>query len=317
MADTTTIIAGQLQDHLGRVLHPESEAGHIGTRDGKSVETKLAELLAKFAEYLPLSGGGTVSGLLNITGGRVDVNQWASLSAGSDGFVMLALNAYKGPTDNKYYYRATHANIGARGIIFRYGGDGGISWFDTGMVATTADQEFTPDIKSLTRPDAELISGQDLNNLTANGHYCGQNITNAPFSSTDWWYVFVQNLTDNSVNYCTQTAIAVNQNAVYTRMRRNGTWQAWDRLSTITSGGGASYIPIPTGGPDSERGGYVGFPDSSVNMYLTNERSGGYINLSAPGGVYVNGTKISAQHVSTSAPNNSQGADGDTWDVYV
>lgn len=312
-----TILKGRFEDSQGRHIHPASEASMIAMGDGKSVETKIAELLAMFAGYLSLSGGGTVNGLVNITNGRLDVNQWASISAGTDGFMLLGQNCYKGPTDNKYYFRNTHSDLGARGIVFRYGGNTGISWFDTGMIATTADTEFTPTIKSLTNPEGDVITGQDLNNLTANGFFCGSALTNAPFSSSDWWYVIVHHLTDNSTAYVTQTAIAVNQAAVYTRTRLNGTWQAWDRLATITAGGGASYIPIPIGGPGSGRGGYVGFPDSSVNMYLTNERQGGYINLSAPGGVYVNGTKIPAQHISTSAPNNSQGADGDTWDVYV
>ena len=312
----TTIIGGNMEDSQGRVLHPATEAKFVSTEDGKSVETKIAELLAEFGKYLPLASGGTVTGPINIDGGCMGINMWAQVSAGSDGFVLLANNAYKSQADNKYYFANTHDNIGARGIEFKYG-QPGVWWFDTGNIATTAGQEFTPEWKSLTAPEAPLISGQDLNNLTANGHYCGQNLSNAPFSSTDWWYVSVQHLTDNSTAYVTQTAIAVNQNAVYTRTRRNNEWQPWERLATITSGGGASYIPIPIGGPGSGRGGYVGFPDSSVNLYLTNERQGGYINLSAPGGVYVNGTKVQTQHISTSAPNNSQGADGDTWDVYV
>ena len=316
MSDTTTILKGEFEDNQGRKLHPITEAILVAMANGKSVEATVAELLAMFAGYLPLSGGGTIQGPVTLDGGKISVNMWAQISAGSDGFVLLANNAYKSQADNKYYYANTHDNIGARGIEFKYG-QPGVWWFDTGNIATTAGQEFTPEFKSLTAPEAPLISGQDLNNLTANGNYCGQNLSNAPFSSTDWWYISVQHLTDNSTAYVTQTAIAVNQAAVYTRTRLNGTWQAWDRLATITAGGGASYIPIPTGGPGSGRGGYVGFPDSSVNMYLTNERQGGYINLSAPGGVYVNGTKIPAQHISTQAPNNSQGADGDTWDVYV
>lgn len=317
MAEETTVIKGAFEDHQGRVIHPETEADLVALLNGKSVEAAVAEILAMFAGYLPKSGGGTVSGLLNITGGRVDVNQWASLSAGTDGFVMLALNAYKGPTDNKYYYRSTHADIGARGIIFRYGGDTGIGWFDTGMIATTADAEFTPTIKSLTNPDAELITGQNLNSLTKNGHYCGSGLTNAPFSSSDWWYVFVQNLTDNSANYVTQMAVAVNQQATYVRTRRAGTWGDWERMATITAGANAAYIPIPRYGPESARGGYIGFPDSSQMLYLTNEQSGGQINLSAPGGVLINGQRIPSQYHSTSAPSSSDGQDGDVWDVYV
>ena len=312
-----TIVKGRMEDHLGRQFHPMSEAALIAMANGKSVETAVAELLAMFAEYLPLSGGGTVNGKINITNGRLDVNQWATISAGTDGFMMLGQNCYKGPTDNAYYFRNTHSDLGARAIVFRYGGNSGISWFDTGMIATTADQEFTPTFRSLTNPEGELITGQDLNNLTANGFFCGSTLTNAPFASSDWWYVINRHLTDNATAYITQTAIAVNQNAIYTRTRRNNQWQPWERIATVSGDGNASFIPIPRYGPDSWRGGYVGFPDANHTLYLTNDVSGGAINLSAPGGVQINGTRIPTQYVSTQAPDNAQGVDGDTWDVYV
>ena len=248
---------------------------------------------------------------------RLDVNQWASISAGTDGFMLLGQNCYKGPTDNKYYFRNTHSDLGARGIVFRYGGNTGISWFDTGMIATTADTEFTPTIKSLTNPEGEMITGQDLNNLTANGFFCGSTLTNAPFSSSDWWYVIVHHLTDNATAYVTQTAIAVNQNAVYTRQRRNGQWQSWERVVTAVANGQQGYIPIFRGGPESGRSAYVGYGDSTNTLYISNDISGGDVNILAAGGLAINGVKVPTQHISTLAPNNSQGADGDTWDVYV
>ena len=316
MADVTSIMQGAFEDYQGNKLLPATVAEMVAMASGKSVETAIAELLQTLSGYVPLSGGGTINGSLELQNGGFTASAWAGMSAGSDGFVLFGKNCYKHPTNNKYYYKNTHENIGAAGIIFKYGSEG-VFWFDTGTVATVADQEFTPDIKSLTNPDAPLISGQDLNSLTQNGVYCGQNFTNAPFSSTDWWYVFVQNLTQNSVNYCTQIAIAVNQQAMYQRGRRNGAWDDWQRVATIIAGNNSAYIPFPRYGPESGRGGYVGFPDSSQNLYLTNEQEGGYINLSAGGGVYINGTKVPTQHVSTSAPNNSQGSDGDTWDVYV
>lgn len=336
MPEATTIIKGIIEDHLGRVLHPQSEASIISMADGKSVETKIAELMEELAGYVPLSGGGTITGLLNIDGGRLDVNQWATLSAGTDGFVMLALNAYKNPTTNKYYYRNTHADIGARGIIFRYGGNGGISWFDTGMTATTADTEFTPTIKSLTRPDAELITGSDLNALTQNGHYCGHQLTNAP--DADWWYVWVQNLTDNSINYVCQVVSGVDRQAMYFRIRLNGTWQGWAQLLTANGGtvygtltvsenGGNAlqlvghdhiYVPIYKNGISSGRSGYLGYSDTNtLDFTLANEISGGSINFHAAAGVKINGQKIPTSYASTSAPGASDGQDGDTWDVYV
>lgn len=317
MADPATVLKGTLEDYLGRVLHPDSEADQIIMKDGKSVEAKIAELVAMLAGYVSLSGGGKIDGTLELTGGkaRYVTTQWGVLSAGTDGFVLLAKNAYKDPNTNTYKFANTHESIGACGIEFKHGSPG-IWWFDTGMVATVADAEFTPEFRSLTNPDALLVSGQDLNNLTQNGTYCGNGMTNTPFASSDWFWVFCTNLTNNSVNYVTQTAVAVNQEAIYTRTRRNGTWGAWARVATISSDGSSAYIPIPRYGPESARGGYVGYPDGGTILYLTNE-TGGAINLSAPGGVMINGTKVPAQHISTQAPNNSQGVDGDTWDVYV
>lgn len=311
-----TILKGRLEDHLGRVLHPQSEADQIAMADGKSVEEKVAELLAVFGGYIPKNGGGVIqSGNLGIENGHLSTARWLCASAGTDGHAMYAQNAYKNPNNNKYYFLNTHESMGARGIIFRHGSPG-VWWFDTGMRATTADEEFTPTFKRLDKPDAEMVTGRDFNSLLENGVYCGSGLQNAPFGSSDWFYIFVQNLTDNSTNYVTQWAVAVNQQATYQRGRRAGNWDQWQRVATITADSNASFIPIPISGPESGRGGYVGFPDTSNMLYLTNEK-GGPINLSATGGVMINGTKIPNNYVATWAPLSTDGQDGDTWDVYV
>lgn len=310
-----TIIKGQLEDHNGRVLHPKSEAALVIMSDGKSVETKYAELLDKLAGYLSLDGGGDITGNVNINLGRLSISNWGAFSSGTDGHVMYAQNAYKNPIDNKYYYLQTHESMGAKGVLMRHGADG-LYFFDTGMIPTVADQEFTPKFRRLDRPDAELINGAELDNLTQNGIYCGNSLTNAPFGSADWWWVFVQNLTNSAAAYVTQTAVAVNQEATYTRTRRNGVWGIWTRLATIASDGNSAYIPIPRRGPESARGGYVGYPDGGTMLYLTNE-TGGPINISSTAGVLINGQRIPVQYYSTSAPSASDGQDGDVWDVYV
>lgn len=235
MAEVTTIMKGQLQDHLGRVLHPDSEADQISTKDGKSVDTKLEELLAKFAEYLPKNGGGDITGNVNINLGRMSISNWGSISSGTDGHVMYAQNAYKNPVDNKYYYLQTHSNMGARGIVFRHGAPG-IYWFDMGLIATTADAEFTPTFIRLDKPEAEIISNQDLDTITVNGAYCGTNMSNAPGGSLDWFYINVLHLNDNSIAYVSQIARWVNGTSMYVRSRINGTWSAWKEI--ITENGG-------------------------------------------------------------------------------
>lgn len=152
MADTKTIIQGALEDEQGRVLHPETEATQVSTTDGKTVETKLAELLAEFSKYLPKNGGGTISaGNLKIYMGHLIVGEWASISSGSDGLCLIAQNAYKDKASNRYYYENTHTSIGARGILLKPWG-GSIQYFDTGSIATTAGQEFTPEFKDLIPP---------------------------------------------------------------------------------------------------------------------------------------------------------------------
>lgn len=310
-----TIIKGQLEDHTGRILHPKSEADLVTMSDGKSVETKFAELLSKLSRYLSLDGGGDITGNLNINLGRLSISNWGAFSSGTDGHVMYAQNAYKNPVDNKYYFLRTHESMGAKGVLMRHGADG-LYFFDTGMIPTVEDQEFTPKFRRLDRPDAELINGGELDDLTQNGIYCGNSLVNAPFGSADWWWVFVQGLTDNATKYVVQTAVAVNQEATYTRTRRNGVWGAWARLATIASDGNAAYIPIPRHGPESARGGYIGYPDGSTMLYLTNE-TGGPINLSSTAGVQINGQRVPAQFYSTAAPSASDGQDGDVWDVYV
>lgn len=283
------------------------------------------------------SQGGTINGIMNLNNGRYNVNQWGAFSAGTDGFVLLAQNAYKDPNTNVYKYTNTHESMGARGIIFRHGAPG-VWWFDTGMVATQADQEFTPTFKSLTRPDAELITGQDLNNVRQNGTYCGSGMSNAPHGSADWWYVFVQNLTDNGNNYCVQQAFAVDQQAFYARTLRNGVWQPWERIITeaggnitgnltIISNGGSGlqlvgtdhvYIPIYKNGQGSARSGYIGYTDgAATELTINNEISGSAVAIKAQGGLKVNNRKVPAYYAATWAPLNTDGEDGDVWDVYV
>ena len=316
MTDVNTIIKGSFEDDQGRILHPETEASFVSMADGKSVEAKVAELLAKFSDYIPKNGGGVINGSLETSNGHISADQWLGISSGSDGHVLFGQNCYKDHYANTYKYLQTHESMGAKGLIFRHGSPG-MYYFDTGMVPTVKDQEFTPDFKRLDKPDAEIITGQNLNDLTQNGVYCGSGLSNAPFSSSDWWYVWVQNLTNNSVNYLTQFAVAVNQQAMYQRGRRNGVWDPWQRTVTLTADGSAAYIPIPRYGPESGRGGYIGFADGGNTMYLSNDISGGDINILATKGAHINGVRIPLYYYSTSAPNSGQGNDGDVWDVYV
>lgn len=330
-----TIMRGRLEDHLGRVLRPESEAKQILMDDGLSLEDKVAAMMALFSGYIPKQGGGDITGNLNITNGRMSISNWGAFSSGTDGHAMYAQNAYKDPVTNKYFYLQTHESMGAKGIVMRHGAPG-IYWFDTGMIPTVKDQEFTPVFQRLDKPDAALVNGKDLNQITENGVYCGDKLSNAPGS--DWYYVFVQNLTNSGNNYCVQRAFGVNDQEAWYRTLINGTWKPWEKflssaggnvsgtLTVISDGGNGLqlvgtthvYVPIYKNGISGGRSGYIGYPDGAATVLeINNEVSGGAVRLKAQGGVYINDQKIPAQFASTSYPDNGQGQDGDVWNVYV
>lgn len=249
MADATTIIKGRMEDHLGRILRPDTDADQVLFSDGNNAETKVQALINMLAGYVPKNGSSTINGSLETNNGHISADQWLAISSGSDGHALFAQNAYKDYNANTYHYLRTHESMGARGIIFRHGSPG-IYWFDTGMVATTKDTAFTPTFRRLDAPDGELISGQDLNALTQNGVYCGQQVTNAPDS--DWWYIWVQNLSGNSTSYVFQLVSGVNSMSMYFRIRLNGNWLGWARL--LTSGDGIPTQHYSTSPPSNADG---------------------------------------------------------------
>ena len=226
----TTIMKGALEDHLGRIIYPDTEADQVMTQNGKTVEERLAEMLANFAKYLPLAGG-TISGNVHTYRGNYSVNTWGCFSAGSDGIVMLAENAYKHPTNNTYHFSATHPTMGARGIVFRSGMQG-VWYFDTGLIATTANAQFDPNLISITDKATKLHSGNDLNNITENTLVDGTSMANAP--GTDWYYV--QHFTHSqNKSHATQIAYAFFTSDVYRRRKDKGVWTAWEPFMTASN----------------------------------------------------------------------------------
>lgn len=227
MSEETIIMKGALEDHLGRIIHPDTEADQVMTQNGKTVEEALAELLAKFADYLPLVGG-RINGDLKTSRGNYYVSNWGCFSAGADGTVVIAENAYKHPTNNTYHYANTHATVGARGIVFR-GDAQGVWYFDTGSIATTANAAFTPTLISLTDKSTKEFTG-NLNNIAENTIIDCTGLANGP---GDGWY-FIQHISHSAdpVNWATQIAYGLNSNDVKRRRKNGGVWTAWDRLLT-------------------------------------------------------------------------------------
>lgn len=222
-----TIMKGALEDHLGRIIYPDTEADQVMTQNGKTVEELLAELLANFAKYLPVTGG-TISGNIHTYRGNYSVNTWGCFSAGSDGIVMLAENAYKHPTNNTYHFSATHPTMGARGIVFRSGMQG-VWYFDTGLIATTANAQFDPNLISITDKATKQFTG-NLDSITENTLIDGNTLTNGP--GDDWYFVQHIAHSANPVEWATQIAYAFHTSDVKRRSKRGGAWTPWEPFMT-------------------------------------------------------------------------------------
>ena len=221
------IMKGALEDHLGRILHPDTEADQVICTDGKSAEEKLVEILANFAKYLPLTGG-TLTGDVKTNKGNIHINSWGCISAGTDGTVVVGENVYKHATNNTYHYATTHATMGARGIVFRNGVEG-IWYFDTGRIATTANTAFNPTFISLT-DKATKVFGGDLNGIVENSLFDCTDLANGP---GEGWY-FIQHISHSAdpVNWATQIAYSFHTSDVKRRLKRNGVWTQWEPFVT-------------------------------------------------------------------------------------
>ncbi|MEK5378057.1 tail fiber protein [Paenibacillus sp. FSL P2-0173] len=88
-----------------------------------------------------------------------------------------------------------------------------------------------------------LIIGADLNNITRNGFYAGENLANCPLGTSQgiWAYVEVMTLDANS-GYVIQKLYNLHGEAtMYMRTCRSGTWGPWsqDLFTSVVNGKGA------------------------------------------------------------------------------
>lgn len=248
MAD---VIKGALQDHLGRVMHPETETDQVIRPNGETAEATLQRLLGMFASYLPLTGG-SINGSLGISG-TFTVNQWGGVSAGTDGSVVFGENCYKHPTNNTFHFSRTHVSMGARGLVFQ-NGQPGVWYFDTGSRATTQDETFSPVLISLTDKSTIDKSGTDLNSLYENGVYNGIQMTNAP-TTGDWYWVRVTNHNLDKTKWVLQEAFTFGNTRAWRRVCSNGLWTLWDEVltqSTAPAHHYATWEPLATDGKDGD-----------------------------------------------------------------
>lgn len=220
---TTTIIKGPLEDHLGRILHPDTDADQVMLLNGITVEQQIAALLQKFVNYLPVTGG-VVNGMLGTHNANIHISEWGRISVGTSGHVMIANNAYIHPTENTYHYANTHGSIGARGILLQNGAPG-IMYFDTGHRATTADATFSPEFKPLTTKKTENYQAT-LDNISENTLVDCESVPNGP--GDDWYYVQCICHSNDPVNYAVQIAYAFHSQDVKWRRKILGAWTSWE-----------------------------------------------------------------------------------------
>lgn len=336
----TKVYKGVLEDSTGAQMMPATTAEQVVCNDGTTAEAKMAGMLPK--------SGGTMAGDFGMFHSKINVDTWGSISAGTDGAFMIAQNAYKHSTANTYHFTNNHSSMGARGIIFRLGIKD-VYYFDTGPIATTKDAAFTPNFvrlatgadslqKTQITNDSGLtinISNRDLNMLTQNGFYSGENLANAPSTGVGiWYYVLVIGM---NTSYSRQIAFDTFTYRMYTRAMVNGSWTSWVEMFTnvggningtlgvIAEGGhglqlvGSThvYIPFFRQGTAAGRSAYLGYGDQNPNFTIHNEVAGGYIHLLASAGVTVNGNRIPTIFASTAAPTAAQGVDGDVWQQYI
>lgn len=144
--------------------------GFEGTAKSWTVGTKLARYFTAYDHNaflnnileaktvadasLPKAGG--------VLTGPLRISSWGDISASSGGYVLYGHNCYLDAAGVVYRYRNTHANMGARGIVFRLGaGLQGALMFDMGAIATTAGASFTPILKRILNTDDYSAIVQD------------------------------------------------------------------------------------------------------------------------------------------------------------
>ena len=243
------IMKGALEDHMGRIIHPDTEADQVIRPNGKTVEDSLVELLAALANYLPTTGG-LIRGDLQTYFGKYLVNTWGCLSTGTDGTVVLAENAYIHPANNTFHFTHDHASMGARGIVFR-NGIAGVWYFDTGSIATTANAAFMPNLISITDKATKEFGG-DLNNITENVLIDCNNLANGPGS--DWYFIQHISHSADPANWATQIAYALNSNDVKRRRKNGGVWFEWEPFMTQSNTPTQYYSTVAPTAADGKDG---------------------------------------------------------------
>lgn len=117
------------------------------------VDTTVTSAINSLSSLKANKAGDEFTGEMKVTGNRqVTVGDYGHFSSGTSGEVLVGQNCYIDKTTNKIKYLSTHANMGARGVLYKFdtATNAQQPWFfDTGRIATTKDAEFTPVLKKL------------------------------------------------------------------------------------------------------------------------------------------------------------------------
>lgn len=109
--------------------------------------------------------------------------------------------------------------ITASGLL-KGNGSGGVS-------AATAGADYAPGGYGF-GTDCINISGTDILSVyRPNGFYMGQQMTNAPYSSANWFYFLIMN---NSASYRKIIALDVFSNIICSNTSKNGAWVGWVQI---------------------------------------------------------------------------------------
>lgn len=168
------------------------------------------------------AAGGVMSGNLELLN-WLQTGTWGVMSASANGSVIVGENCYIDYSTSQLRYKHTHPSLGARGIFLRP--TAGVYMFDTGNIATTADQEFAPEFIQLGAETALDMPVTDLNSLLRTGFYNGSNMANAP--GAGWYYIINMGHHFDHVRYRTQIAINFEGTEMRVRTCTAGTWNAW------------------------------------------------------------------------------------------
>ncbi|MEC0234472.1 pyocin knob domain-containing protein [Paenibacillus kribbensis] len=225
----------------------------------------------------------------------VAIANWTGYSnypAGSYTYGKLVVHGDYGLRIQTYH---THDNPGRVYTRVSFNDTDWRAWTEVITSNTTANWQkykLTTDVGS-----NNLIIGLDLNNITRNGFYAGENLANCPLGTSAgiWAYVEVMTLDANS-GYVIQKLYNLHGEAtMYMRTCRSGTWGPWsqDLFTSVVNGKGAVAGAINgKGGSASASNSFAELAAAITNLPVKRFASGTFNGQSAQAPNYSSGVTM-------------------------